>query len=99
MIGNRNKIDLVQNRRGPFRLLPFGLYEMVFDRRPQPSAGAGVYSWETLALVPHNIIAQGISARSQMNVVEPQVYHMQTAWLDGIPTTSGQFILQPAYDL
>jgi hypothetical protein len=80
----------------------FTAYHRVWENKyPQgfPSPGPQAYSWETLSLPQFSPIGPGIATRQPIKPFNvAQVYSLQSVWLQGIPTASGQMIMQPLYD-
>lgn len=74
-------------------------FKQVWERKPLPSPGAMNYAFETLSLPPFSPIDGAISNRGQLSLFQyGQLYQYQAVNTVGVPTVSGQVIMQPLFD-
>jgi hypothetical protein len=74
-------------------------YKAVWVEKELPSPRAMNFAYESLALAPESPISGAVAQRQQLSHFSAgQLYQFQTAWMDGIPTISGNIIGQPLYD-
>lgn len=96
-----NPFRIHHDERPPGKVLGKG-YQMHWERKTLPGAGAGQYAFETLGLPPYPVYGRGnINVTNPLRETFPASYAFQAVGVVGNPPTSivqGQFITQPLMD-
>jgi len=69
-----------------------------FERKSLPGPGAMNYAYMSLALPPQSPISGAVAQRAQLRPTATPMYKYQTGLVIGVPTVSGQMIMQPLFD-
>lgn len=74
-------------------------FHLVWERKPLPDPGTGVYAFETYGLPQFPVAGPSIANRDQIRSYAAPLYKpVQLVTLQGLPTVAGQVIAAPLYD-